>query len=303
MKEQGSTILIIKSFTQNERISLKEENEYVIGRSDNADIRIEDERASRKHAILRFVEGNWKIQDNGSTNGLHVGTQKVEYAVLGSGNVCQIGNTQIFIEPEPTIEKDSRPASRSTASARSVTARPAWFFPVLVGALVLVVLFIGAAIFLPDKDAEKSGGPLVIAPPEETLVPHPSINDREIPPRVVTQKSDDGLSVDKARAREHYRVGLLFYDSGHLKRAIDEWDLAQTYDDSNTLVIKKLARAIKDIDFEISSHYKAGKSHYKYLRFYEAEQEFMIVTELSHDKNDERYLDSLKKLELIQKEK
>ncbi len=298
-KEQSFNILVIKSSTQNERIPLIPGTEYVLGRSDLADIPIEDKKASRKHAILRFTGSSWQISDNGSTNGLYSGSSKVGQAMLSSGDSCRIGSTQLFIESP--VEKQTAPASVPSDAAK----RPAWFVPVLIALLIVVLLFIGVVVFLPDGsqgDNEKSGGALLITPPKQGAVSSPPI-ERAVPSSLpAVQQGSDDFASDKARAREHYRIGLLFYDSGHLKRAIDEWDLAQTYDDSNTLVIKKLARAIKDLDYEISKHYKAAKSHYKYMRFYEAKQEFMIVTELSHDNNDERYLDSLNKLELIQKE-
>ena len=306
-KEQNSNILIIKSSTQNERISLIPGKEYVLGRSDRADIPIEDKKASRKHAILRYSNSSWQISDNESTNGLYSGSRKVGQAILSSDEPCRIGSTQVFIESpvkKPIARSETKTAA--LASVPSETAkRPAWFLPVLIALLVVLLLFICVVVYLPDGsqgDKVAPKGVLVITPPEKRVVSSPQI-EKEVPlPVQAVKKGSDTLSSDKARAREHYRNGLLFYDSGHLKRAIDEWDLAQTYDDSNTLIIKKLARAIKDLDYEISRHYKDAKSHYKYLRFYEAEQSFMIVTELSHDKNDERYLDSLNKLELIRKE-
>jgi len=302
MKEQNSNILLIKSDTQNERIPLIPGTEYVLGRSDLADIPLEDKKASRKHAILKFAGSSWQILDNGSTNGLYVGSKKVEQAMLlSSGDPCRIGNTRILIEPAG--RKDSRPEKKNAALVPSKTGRPAWFLPVLIALLILVLLFVGIALFLPGDSEENNDGAIVITAVEETLPPRMPMDEKRVQQGSGVQENSDGATSSKARAREHYRVGLLFYDSGHLKRAIDEWDLAQTYDDSNTLVIKKLARAIKDLDYEISRHYKAAKSHYKYLRLYEAEQEFMIVTELSHDKNDERYLDSLNKLEAIRKEK
>ena len=304
-KEQNSNILIIKSNTQNERIPLIPGQEYVLGRSNHADIPIEDKKASRKHAILRFTGSNWQISDNGSTNGLYSGSSKVGQAMLSPGDLCRIGSTQLFIESLAKKQTSCPETKKAAPVPLDAAKRPVWFLPVLIALLVVVLLFIGVVVFLPDGsqgDNEEPEGALVITPPEKSSASSP-LTKKEVPLPVPTvKKGSDELSSDKARAREHYRVGLLFYDSGHLKRAIDEWDLAQTYDDSNTLIIKKLARAIKDLDYEISRHYKAAKSHYKYLRFYEAEQGFMIVTELSHDKNDERYLDSLNKLELIRKE-
>ncbi len=288
--------LIIRSNNQDARFKLHSGKDYIIGRSSQADIPLEDKKASRKHAVIKFVDDNWLVQDNGSTNGLYIGSKKVEQATLGSGDSFRIGNSQLLIEP---IQKSKENNSKLLEKKSS---RPAWFFPVLIGLLVALFLLLLLAVFLPDegkKDKSHEKGLLVVKPVEEkTVSPAPPIQtENNLEPQ------DDSSLIEQSRdmalAREHYRVGLLFFDSGHLKRAIDQWDLAHSYDNSNTLVIKKLARALKDLDFEISKHYQAAKVHYKYLRYHEAEQEFMIVTELTDDKGDERYLDSLKKLEQI----
>jgi tetratricopeptide (TPR) repeat protein len=107
---------------------------------------------------------------------------------------------------------------------------------------------------------------------------------------------------NKLKTKEFYRAGLLFYDNGNLKKAIDQWDLALTYDKGNSLVINKLAKALEELDYLISEHYKNGKMHLKYSRFNQAENDFTIVVELAREKRDTRYLDALEQLEWIRKQ-
>ena len=54
----------------------------VIGRGPEADIRIKDERASRKHAAIVYTGGEFRIRDEDSANGTFLnGSKVVEYAI------------------------------------------------------------------------------------------------------------------------------------------------------------------------------------------------------------------------------
>jgi len=69
-----------------------------IGRNKKNTIQLEDERASRNHAVLvRSNEGLW-LEDLGSTNGTQVNGQPIEQPVLvGLEDRVQIGNTVLQI--------------------------------------------------------------------------------------------------------------------------------------------------------------------------------------------------------------
>ena len=53
----------------------------VVGRDEDADIRIVDPRISRAHLILRFEQGKWLAIDNGSVNGTFVNGRRVRVAL------------------------------------------------------------------------------------------------------------------------------------------------------------------------------------------------------------------------------
>lgn len=63
----------------------------VIGRSLDCGLTVDDEAASRRHAQVTLTGGQYLLQDLGSTNGLHVGSQKVKEHVLRDGDRVQLG--------------------------------------------------------------------------------------------------------------------------------------------------------------------------------------------------------------------
>lgn len=65
----------------------------VIGRGPEADVRIKDERSSRKHATITYTEGEFRIRDQKSANGTFLnGSKVVEYAVR-DGDKILIGDS------------------------------------------------------------------------------------------------------------------------------------------------------------------------------------------------------------------
>ena len=60
--------------------TLREGVEHVVGRDAECAVRIDDERASRRHAALRGVGGSWHLADLGSKNGT-----QVDGAAVGPG--------------------------------------------------------------------------------------------------------------------------------------------------------------------------------------------------------------------------
>jgi transcriptional regulator of acetoin/glycerol metabolism len=64
-----------------------------IGRGDECDVVIDDRRASRRHAEVRFDDGAWRVVDFASRNGTFVDTERVAGAVTTDGDaVLAIGN-------------------------------------------------------------------------------------------------------------------------------------------------------------------------------------------------------------------
>jgi hypothetical protein len=76
----------------------------VIGRGNDADLRIDDPGVSRKHIEIRVeepdeadAEPRITVHDLGSTNGMSVNGKRVERATLSSGATIRIGNTTMTL--------------------------------------------------------------------------------------------------------------------------------------------------------------------------------------------------------------
>lgn len=65
-----------------------------IGRELPADIRIADPRLSRMHARLEVQDGQWVLVDAGSTNGVFVGTSRVQFTLITDGMIAHLGNVE-----------------------------------------------------------------------------------------------------------------------------------------------------------------------------------------------------------------
>ena len=83
----------------------------LIGRGEDADLRINDPGVSRRHAEIRVSPGhtvpNVSVVDLGSTNGLLVNGNRVKQAPLGDGATVKIGNTTLTVRHLPHPEGGS----------------------------------------------------------------------------------------------------------------------------------------------------------------------------------------------------
>jgi hypothetical protein len=73
----------------------------VLGRSREADIQVDDQNVSRKHAELRPSGASWTVRDLGSTNGVKVNGRRIQGAQsLRSGDTITLGTSDIVFELE-----------------------------------------------------------------------------------------------------------------------------------------------------------------------------------------------------------
>ena len=96
-------VVIVEGGNKGEAVSL-EKAPLLIGRGNDADLRIDDPGVSRKHIEIRVeepqdVNGEPRItvHDLGSTNGMSVNGRRVEKATLADGATIRIGNTTMSL--------------------------------------------------------------------------------------------------------------------------------------------------------------------------------------------------------------
>jgi hypothetical protein len=77
-----------------------EKRKVVIGRSKDADIRVDDPNVSRRHAEVQQEGATWWVVDLDSTNGVEVQGRRVKRMKLEDGTRFTIGSTEIAFSRE-----------------------------------------------------------------------------------------------------------------------------------------------------------------------------------------------------------
>jgi len=72
------------------------EGETVLGRAQEADVAINDNRISRRHVSITVNRGESTLRDLGSTNGTFVNGKRIEAHILKDGDKIQISSSTIF---------------------------------------------------------------------------------------------------------------------------------------------------------------------------------------------------------------
>ncbi len=108
--------------------------EWVIGRAPEADIRIDDDRVSRRHGVVRALPDGWELTDGGSLNGIWVEGRQVQRMIVPqAGLVVRFGGKdgvpvrllpdRAAAAPEPPGCRRERRGTAARAGARDVAGR------------------------------------------------------------------------------------------------------------------------------------------------------------------------------------
>ena len=86
-------VVIVEGGNKGEAVSL-EQAPLLIGRGNDAAIRLDDDYASTRHARIANSGDQWFVEDLGSTNGTYVGSSRISQATaIQLGTQVRIGKT------------------------------------------------------------------------------------------------------------------------------------------------------------------------------------------------------------------
>lgn len=91
----GSALLIATRGEVSGSRFLLNEDEVSVGRDNSADILLDDATVSRHHATFKRTGGTYEVIDAGSLNGTYVNRQRVDSAILNSGDELMIGKFRL----------------------------------------------------------------------------------------------------------------------------------------------------------------------------------------------------------------
>ena len=98
------------------------EKQYVIGRTELADIVIEDSYVSKMHAMLQVYSNAVVLIDLNSTNGTTVNSRIAQKTILRNGDIISLGRYRIKIDGAPALspEMDERIKTSDTLTMQNL---------------------------------------------------------------------------------------------------------------------------------------------------------------------------------------
>ncbi len=95
------------------RVPLRSDR-VLIGRVDDADVRVETRAVSRRHAeLVRDPAGRWWVRDLGSRHGTFVNGKPIKERVLRTDEICELGPVQVRLR-RPPPERETQGTSEVT---------------------------------------------------------------------------------------------------------------------------------------------------------------------------------------------
>jgi pSer/pThr/pTyr-binding forkhead associated (FHA) protein len=76
------------------------QTDTLFGRSTQCDVQIYDQKVSRKHFIIRYGNGAFFLQDQGSSRGTLVNGEKVTARRLNDGDHIEVGDAGLVFHVE-----------------------------------------------------------------------------------------------------------------------------------------------------------------------------------------------------------
>lgn len=115
----------------------------IIGRSDACEISVKDSSMSGKHAEISKINGEIRVKDLGSANGIWLNGERVDDVELYDGDVLRCGQTSIRVD---VVGGRKRPDAGMSTKA---------LVAIIVGVLVLAGLGIGGGLWLKKRQQKK----------------------------------------------------------------------------------------------------------------------------------------------------
>ena len=82
------------------------DNKMLLGRSDFADVIVDDDYVSKIHAVFLLYADALVMLDLNSANGTTVNSVRVRKTILKDGDIISLGNHRVKVENAPAISKD-----------------------------------------------------------------------------------------------------------------------------------------------------------------------------------------------------
>jgi pSer/pThr/pTyr-binding forkhead associated (FHA) protein len=246
-------------------------NRIVIGRSDKADIRLNDTKASREHAEVTKVGPNWVATDLGSQNGVIVNDKKISQHPLAEGDKLIVGQT-VFKFAKVEVGSKNKVVKESVEEEKGSNKT---FLPFLL--LIGIVAF----VFLSGGDEKKEAVP--VKKREEAIFT--DTND-ELATAIQKRQANENKQV-KEKLNVIYQRGLRELRERNYYRAIHEFNLALIIAPGDSQAEYYLRKTKEELDKEIEGYIVNAQRDESSLKFKSAIISYCSITRLLYSVPDD----------------
>ncbi|MBU0478481.1 FHA domain-containing protein [bacterium] len=242
-----------------------DENELAIGRAEENKIVLKNETVSRKHAIVKKENNQYKIADLGSSNGTFVNNKKIKEKVLSKGDEIKIGKFVLkFVTegscPEPGLFAMVLPYQKKLVEAWN---KPPIRLGIIGFGVVLAIILIMSLI--PTRSPEKRG---IIEVSDNTVAnlikqgkklheADQKIKALEVFNKVLQMDPDNldaQIYVEKSRGDEaiaqYLTRGLELYQKAQWENALRQFEKVLSLDPENSRGIEYFNKTKKEMQVQ-----------------------------------------------------
>jgi len=255
-------------------------NRIVIGRSEKADIRINDNKASREHAEIVKVEGKWVVTDLGSQNGIVVNDKKVVQAHLKETDKLIVGQSvfkfvKIEVGQTKVIKEEKTEASSNKPS-----------LPIIVLGSLLVIFLIMSGSENNDESTRRQA--------KENNSYQDVSNDYM---NAIRKRQANEDKVLKEKLNVIYQRGLREYREGNYFRAIHEFNLALIIAPGDSQAEYYLRKTKEDLDSAIENYLATADRDENSLKYNSAIVSYCAIIRLLYTvPDDPRHKNAIKQI-------
>lgn len=244
-----------------------------IGRVTGNDIVLNDTSVSSQHSKINFENGNFIISDLDSKNGIKINGKEVTKKVLRNGDKLKIGGTTFRFVYKP-LPQEQRQGTKTSKSETNLVRLASYAIGVFIVFMLLIKLL-----------ATNTTSNISVLTPQGNNVYIDLNNLSESTPNYSNTRNGNNLK----SAEQHYRKGIISYDSKQFRSAVGEFKQALSMVPENNLYKKSLKSALNELNKEIDYHVRQGKVNSTHLKYSDAIKEWEYALFLIGDKKLKQY--------------
>ena len=260
-------------------------NRVVLGRGENAHIKVHDLKSSREHAEIVKVGEDYVITDLGSQNGVVVNDLKIKQHSLGQDDKVIIGTT-IYkfdkVEVAETVEKKKvKKQEEATFEEETFEEKKSKLTPILAGVAVLaIILLFVESPSDKEKETKRSNANYKV-----DEVSDPFINTLK------RKKAEDKKNKEKLNI--YFQKGLREFSEGNYFRAIAEFEHALSWSPNDGLAQFYLRKTKEALDTSIEEMFIKAKRDEESLKYQNAAVSYCAILRLLHRyPEDDRFVNA-----------